>query len=58
VRENPKISFELDCVVGRIKGGNKVGDVRMHSYRQIATAVGEGATAGMAAEHWVAEHGG
>jgi thioredoxin reductase (NADPH) len=119
-REDPKISFELDCVVDEIKGENRVegveirnvkteekktvpcdgvfifignvpntgflsglvemdegghietdlsmmtsvpglfavGDVRMHSYRQIATAVGEGATAGMAAEHWIAEHGG
>ena len=32
-----------------------VGDVRKGSYRQIATAVGEAATAAMAAEHWLAE---
>ena len=30
-----------------------VGDVREHSYRQVATAVGEGATAAMAAEHYL-----
>jgi thioredoxin reductase (NADPH) len=122
VREHPKISLELDCVVdaivagddGKVSGaeihnvqtdekktlpcdgvfifiGNipntgflsglvnmdegghietdrdmmtsvpglfSVGDVRKYSYRQIATAVGEGATAAMAAEHWIAEHGG
>jgi thioredoxin reductase (NADPH) len=33
-----------------------IGDVRKHSYRQIATAVGEGATAAIAAEHFIAEH--
>lgn len=116
VRENPKISFELDCVVDEIVGEKKVegaaihnvktnekktipcdgvfifvgnipntgflpdllkldegghievdnsmmtaisgifaiGDVRKYSYRQIATAVGEGATAAMAAEHLIA----
>ena len=32
-----------------------VGDVRKHSYRQIATGVGEGAAAAMAAEHWIAK---
>lgn len=32
-----------------------VGDVRKDSYRQVATAVGEGATAGIAAEHWLAQ---
>ena len=32
-----------------------IGDVRKGSYRQIATAVGEAATAAMAAEHWLAE---
>ncbi len=114
-RENPKISFELDCVVEKINGESKVegvdirnvkteekktvpcdgvfifagnipntgflgglldldegghietdrdmmtsipgiftiGDVRKYSYRQIATAVGEGATAAMAAERWI-----
>lgn len=117
-RENPKISFELDSVVDRIGGEERVegvdihnvktdatktipcdgvfifvgnvpnthflcnlfpvdcgghvetdinmmtsapgifaiGDVRKHSYRQIATAVGEGATAAIAAEHWIGEH--
>lgn len=30
-----------------------VGDVREHSYRQVATAVGEGATAAMAAEQYL-----
>ena len=30
-----------------------IGDVRKDSYRQIATAVGEGATAAIAAEHWL-----
>ncbi len=120
MREHPKISLELDCVVDAIAGDGKVsgveihnvqteekktipcegafifignipntgflsglvemdegghietdrdmmtsvpglfavGDVRKYSYRQIATAVGEGATAAMAAEHWIAEHGG
>ena len=32
-----------------------IGDVRKYSYRQIATAVGEGTTAAMAAEHWIAD---
>ena len=32
-----------------------VGDVRKYSYRQIATAVGEGTTAAMASEHWIAD---
>ncbi len=115
-RNNPKMSFELDCVVEKINGKTRVegidirnvkteekktipcdgvfifagnipntgflrglleldqgghietdrdmmtsipgifaiGDVRKYSYRQIATAVGEGATAAMAAEHWMA----
>ena len=30
-----------------------IGDARKDSYRQIATAVGEGATAAIAAEHWL-----
>ena len=117
-RENPKISFELNSVVDRIGGEERVegvdihnvktdatktipcdgvfifvgnvpnthflcnlfpvdcgghvetdinmmtsapgifaiGDVRKHSYRQIATAVGEGATAAIAAEHWIGGH--
>ncbi len=36
-----------------IPGVFAIGDVRKYSYRQIATAVGEGATAAMAAEHWL-----
>jgi len=35
-----------------------IGDVRKYSYRQVATAVGEGATAAMAAEHWLATNAG
>ena len=116
-RENPKIAFELDAVVERILGEQRVegaevrnvktderktvscdgififigtvpntaflgnmfgvdagghietdgdmatsipgvfaiGDVRKDSYRQIATAVGEGATAAIAAGHWILE---
>jgi len=116
-RKNPKVSFELDAVVERIVGEDKVkgaevrnvktdekkvidcegvfvfignepntgflcdvfgtecgehistdkdmmtsvrgifaiGDVRRGSYRQVATAVGEGATAGMAAEHFISD---
>jgi len=38
-----------------IKGIYAIGDVRKHSYRQIATAVGEGATAAIAAEHRLSE---
>lgn len=46
------IETDLDmmtCVPGLFA----VGDVREHSYRQVATAVGEGATAAMAAEHYL-----
>ena len=32
-----------------------VGDVRKYSYRQVGTAVGEGVTAAMAAEHWISK---
>jgi len=39
-----------------IPGLFAIGDVRKNSYRQIATAVGEGATAAIAAEHYIAEH--
>lgn len=38
-----------------IKGVYAIGDVRKNSYRQIATAVGEGVTAAIAAEHRLAE---
>ena len=37
----------------RIPGVFAIGDARKDSYRQIATAVGEGATAAIAAEHWL-----
>ena len=37
----------------RIPGIFAIGDARKDSYRQIATAVGEGATAAIAAEHWL-----
>ena len=37
-----------------IKGIYAVGDVRKDSYRQIATAVGEGSTAAIAADHYIA----
>lgn len=57
--------FPADCgghvetdinMMTSIPGIFAIGDVRKHSYRQIATAVGEGATAAIAAEHWIAEH--
>lgn len=38
-----------------IEGLYAVGDIRKNSYRQIATAVGEGVTAAIAAEHKLAE---
>ena len=38
-----------------IEGIFVIGDVRKHSFRQIATAVGEGATAAIAVERWLAE---
>lgn len=38
-----------------VQGIYAVGDVRKNSYRQIATAVGEGVTAAIAAEHKLAE---
>lgn len=38
-----------------IKGLYAVGDVRKNSYRQIATGVGDGVTAAIAAEHTLAE---
>ncbi len=38
-----------------IEGLYAVGDIRKNSYRQIATAIGEGVTAAIAAEHRLAE---
>ncbi len=38
-----------------VPGIYAIGDVREGSYRQIATAVGEGVTAAMAGEHWIGE---
>lgn len=37
------------------KYAQTVGDIRENSYRQIATAIGEGVTAAIAAEHKLAE---
>lgn len=48
------IDTDLDMMTG-VEGLFAVGDVREHSYRQVATAVGEGATAAMAAEHYLQE---
>lgn len=48
------IDTDIDMMTA-IPGLFAVGDVREHSYRQIATAVGEGATAAMAAEHYLQE---
>lgn len=36
-----------------VPGVYATGDVRKYSYRQVATAVGDGTTAAMAAEHWL-----
>lgn len=38
-----------------IEGVYAIGDIRGHSYRQVATAVGEGCTAAIAANHWLQE---
>ncbi|MFH0911785.1 MAG: thioredoxin-disulfide reductase [Planctomycetota bacterium] len=46
------VRTDLDMMTS-IPGLFAVGDVREHSYRQVATAVGEGATAAMAAEHYL-----
>lgn len=46
------ITTDLDMMT-QVPGLFAVGDVRKHSYRQIATAVGEGATAAIAAEHYL-----
>lgn len=48
------IDTDIDMMTA-IPGLFAVGDVREHSYRQVATAVGEGATAAMAAEHYLQE---
>ena len=45
-------------MMSAVPGIFAVGDVRKNSYRQIATAVGEGATAAIAAEHWLVERRG
>ncbi len=50
-----EIDTDLDMMTSQ-PGVFAIGDVRKDSYRQIATAVGEGATAAIAAEHWIAEH--
>ena len=56
--------FPLDCgrhlntdlnMMTAVPGIYAIGDVRKYSYRQIATAVGEGATAAIAAEHYITE---
>jgi thioredoxin reductase (NADPH) len=52
---NGHIETDLDMMTA-VPGLFAVGDVREHSYRQVATAVGEGATAAIAAEHYIA-HG-
>jgi len=48
------ISTDKDMMTS-VRGIFAVGDVRRGSYRQVATAVGEGATAGMAAEHYISD---
>ncbi|MHC4870997.1 MAG: thioredoxin-disulfide reductase [Planctomycetota bacterium] len=48
------VETDLDMMTN-VKGIFAVGDVREHSYRQIATAVGEGATAAIAAEHYISD---
>ncbi len=49
---NGHIETDADMMTA-VPGLFAVGDVREHSYRQIATAVGEGATAAIAAEHYI-----
>jgi thioredoxin reductase (NADPH) len=49
------IDTDLDMMT-EVPGLFAVGDVREHSYRQVATAVGEGATAAIAAEHYITEN--
>lgn len=54
--------FPTDCgghvetdhsMMTSVPGVAAIGDVRKYSYRQIATAVGEGVTAAIACEHWI-----
>ncbi len=47
------VATDLDMMTS-VPGLFAVGDLREHSYRQVATAVGEGATAAMAADHYLA----
>jgi len=47
------VATDLD-MMSKVPGLFAVGDVREHSYRQVATAVGEGSTAAIAAEHYIA----
>ncbi len=49
------VKTDLDMMT-EIPGLFAVGDVREHSYRQVATGVGEGATAAIAVEHYLAHH--
>lgn len=51
------IETDLDMMTA-VPGLFAVGDVREHSYRQVATAVGEGATAAIAAEHYLQNRAG
>ena len=48
------IEVDLNMMTA-VPGIYAIGDVRKYSYRQVATAVGEGATAAMAAEHWLTD---
>lgn len=50
------ITTDIDMMT-QVPGLFAVGDVRKHSYRQVATAVGEGATAAIAAEHYLRTRG-
>lgn len=54
VPENCRELVETDLdMMTKCPGLFAVGDVRKHSYRQVATAVGEGATAAMAVLHYL-----
>lgn len=48
IRTDQDMKTEIDGIYA-------IGDVRLGSYRQIATAVGEGATAAIAIERWIEE---